>query len=535
MHLTRWGPEARAGLPPVLLLHGWQDTGDTFQFMVDAFREDWPLVAPDWRGFGRSGWSQDGYWFPDYYADLDALVDWLSPDEPVQLVGHSMGGNIAGMYAGLRPRRVRCVANLEGFGLGRIAPDQVVDTTRKWLDQVRSVPPLKDYESFEQLASIIAFRYPRFPAERTEFIARAWAAHSPDGRVRLLGDSRHRWVSPVVYRREETEAVWRRIEAPMLLLLGVASEYLERLGADGTDAAFQALIARLEIVRIPDAGHMLHIEKTGVGGARRRAIFERPPAWGGLSTADMDVSKPPPVDLPRGRPNAGAAPTLSSRSAPLAPGALPVETSGATAVAALADAVHIHPLDLDGALQIMIAEVRAELPLPGDTAPSVALPLGVPLPPVLPAGLPLPPGVPPLAPATAMPLPLAPQTLVQLFLQSLPPPDAQEPAAWLASVVQAEGAMQVALDRAIRAASVWRDVPAAVLDGVHETRDVVLAAITDDPPNPLWLRPEWLGLAPRMQEYRRRRRRAHRWLSDPDLQWREPEHEPARRPTGDEP
>jgi pimeloyl-ACP methyl ester carboxylesterase len=76
-----------------------------------------------------------------------------------------------------------------------------------------------------------------------------------------LGDSRHRWVSPVVYRREETEAVWRRIEAPMLLLLGVASEYLERLGEDGTDAAFQALIARLEIVRIPDAGHMLHIEK----------------------------------------------------------------------------------------------------------------------------------------------------------------------------------------------------------------------------------------------------------------------------------
>lgn len=248
-------------VPPVFLLHGWQDTGDTFQFMVDAFREDWPLVALDWRGFGRSGWSQDGYWFPDYYADLDALIDQFSPDAPVQLVGHSMGGNIAALYAGFRPQRVCCVANLEGFGLGRTAPAQVVGTTRKWLDQVRRVPPLKDYESFEQLADVIAFRYPRFPAERVEFIARAWAAQTPTGRVRLLGDSRHRWVSPVLYRREETEAVWRQIKAPVLLLLGEVSEYLEKLGDDGTDAAFRELIPQIEMVRIPGAGHMMHIEK----------------------------------------------------------------------------------------------------------------------------------------------------------------------------------------------------------------------------------------------------------------------------------
>jgi pimeloyl-ACP methyl ester carboxylesterase len=145
--------------------------------------------------------------------------------------------------------------------LPRTSPSQVLGITRKWLDQVKSVPPLKDYESFEQLAAIIAFRYPRFPAERTEFIARAWAAQTPNGRVRLLGDSRHRWVSPVVYRREETEAVWRNIEAPALLLLGEASEYLQKLGTDGTDAAFQALIPQIEIARIPGAGHMLHIEK----------------------------------------------------------------------------------------------------------------------------------------------------------------------------------------------------------------------------------------------------------------------------------
>ena len=54
MHLTRWGPPSSATEAPVFLLHGWLDAGETFQFMVDAFKKDWPIIAPDWRGFGRS-------------------------------------------------------------------------------------------------------------------------------------------------------------------------------------------------------------------------------------------------------------------------------------------------------------------------------------------------------------------------------------------------------------------------------------------------------------------------------------------------
>jgi len=260
IHLTYWGPAPTTLQPPVFLLHGWQDTGDTFQFVVDAFEEDWPLVALDWRGFGRSAWSQDGYWFPDYYADLDELLDQLAPHVPVRLVGHSMGGNIAGQYAGLRPDRVERVVSLEGFGVRRTTPDQAPAQLRKWLTQVKAVPPLRNYDSFEQLALIIASRYPRFPPERTAFIARAWARMDADGRVRLLGDSRHRWTSPTPGRREEAEAVWRNVAAPFLMLLGDESAILPLLGADGTDAAFRAVIPQIEIVRIAGVGHMLHIE-----------------------------------------------------------------------------------------------------------------------------------------------------------------------------------------------------------------------------------------------------------------------------------
>jgi pimeloyl-ACP methyl ester carboxylesterase len=231
--------------------------------MVDRFRRGWPLVALDWRGFGRSQWPAEGYWFPDYLADLDALLDQILPRAPARLVGHSMGGNVAALYAGLRPERVRSVANLEGFGLPRSEPHRAPAQLRRWLDQVKSTPTLKDYESVEQLASIIRSRYPRFSDAQAAFVAAAWST-ADAGRVRLIGDSRHRWVNPYRYQREDAEACWREVQAPMLMLLGEESEYLAKLGADGADAALRRVIPHLEIVHVAGAGHMLHIEKADV-------------------------------------------------------------------------------------------------------------------------------------------------------------------------------------------------------------------------------------------------------------------------------
>jgi len=260
IHLTRWGPTPSESEPPVFLLHGFQDTGDTFQFMIDAFKRDWPLVAPDWRGFGRSAWPQEGYWFPDYFADLDALLDMLSPDLPARIVGHSMGGNIANLYAGLRPARVRCLASLEGFGLPRASPRDAPARLRKWLDQVKSVPVLKDYESVEQLAGVIRFRYPRFTEAQSDFVARAWS-EPDDARVRLLGDARHRWVNPVRYAREDAEACWREVKAPVLMVSGDESEYWARIGPEACEDELRSAMPHAEFARVRGAGHMLHIEQ----------------------------------------------------------------------------------------------------------------------------------------------------------------------------------------------------------------------------------------------------------------------------------
>jgi pimeloyl-ACP methyl ester carboxylesterase len=261
MHLTRWGPEPSESASPIILLHGWLDAGETFQFMVDAFERNHPLAALDWRGFGRSEWPQQGYWFPDYLGDLDAVLDQLSPTAPARIVGHSMGGNIACSYAGIRPERVRCVVNLEGFGLQRTSPSQAPARIRKWLDQLKTPPERKDYASFEELAGIIRFRYPRFSPAQAGFVAAAWGKLDAGGRVRLAGDPRHHWVNPILYKREDTEACWRELRSPLLMLLGELSEFLPKLGVDGTPEAFRAIFPHMEIARVADAGHMLHIER----------------------------------------------------------------------------------------------------------------------------------------------------------------------------------------------------------------------------------------------------------------------------------
>src|SRR6185295_14089908 len=85
-HVRTWGsPEA----PKLILLHGWMDVSASFQFLVDSLTHEWHVIAPDFRGFGLSQWTREGYWFPDYYADLERLLDIYHPGGAASIVGHS--------------------------------------------------------------------------------------------------------------------------------------------------------------------------------------------------------------------------------------------------------------------------------------------------------------------------------------------------------------------------------------------------------------------------------------------------------------
>jgi len=271
--LTWWGePSAQ----PVVLLHGFMDCGDTWQFLVDCLPDTQTFVAPDWRGFGGSQWVPGGYWFPDYLADLEAMLESFSPGEPARVIAHSMGANVATLYAGIRPRRLRWLVNLEGVGLPRTQPEQAPDRYAQWLDEVGQ--PVRDgrYSSVEQFASVLRQRNPRLCAERALFVARAWTRRRDggSGEVELAFDPRHRFVNPVLYRLEEALACWSRVEIPVLMLAGAASEHLQRRVRDLPQAKLQQVFRNLHLATLPGVGHMMHYEDPAAV-AREISEFER--------------------------------------------------------------------------------------------------------------------------------------------------------------------------------------------------------------------------------------------------------------------
>jgi pimeloyl-ACP methyl ester carboxylesterase len=266
-HLREWG---ETGAPKLFMLHGWMDVSASFQFVVDALARDWHVIAPDWRGFGRSEWRGDAYWFPDYLADLDTILRMSEPNAPVRLVGHSLGGNVACLYAGVRPARVERVVALDAFGLVDRTPGEAPGRYEKWLNELAAPVTFREYADFDALALRLQRDNPRLSIERATWLARHLGEACPAGargasgvgRVRLAGDPAHRRVNAVLYRRAEAEACWRRVAAPVLWVEPADAALRLRSGVtDEMHEAARACFRDLRVERVQDAGHNLHHDR----------------------------------------------------------------------------------------------------------------------------------------------------------------------------------------------------------------------------------------------------------------------------------
>ena len=309
-HVLVWGdsstttPSAAHTLPPLVLMHGWMDVAASYQFMVDAFSEAFfanrLILAADWRGYGKttgrernaeppqassapSGGSAahavasvgaygdvDNYWFPDYLADLDFLLDHYAPNQPVDLVGHSMGGNVVMMYAGSRPERIRRLVNLEGFGMPENRASQAPARYAKWMNELKSLQrgemTLKSYDSSQGVARRLMKTNPRLARDdagiaKANWLATHWAAENAAGQWEILGDPAHKITNANLSSVPEALELYKCITAPVLAVeasddsLGqwwegkyTLDQYHERLKS----------VPNCTIAVIEDAGHMLH-------------------------------------------------------------------------------------------------------------------------------------------------------------------------------------------------------------------------------------------------------------------------------------
>jgi len=276
---------------PMLLLHGLMDTGTSFAALAEQIERRLPgsfrFIAPDWRGHGASDAIADTYWFPEYLVDLDRLLDRLQPSnadttEPVVLVGHSMGGQIAAQYAGVRPECVSHLVILDSLNVPDADVEKTPERYRRWLDAKDRPTAERSYDDTQAIAARIGKRYPELSRKQLHDIAERWSETVDGGpQRRMRHDPWHRVTFPYGFRADEAMAIWRQTTAAVLCI-DAADSFMRHVTDAEAMTRRRACFTRVHHVVVEDSGHMIHIQQPE-RLAEEISAFVRP-----ASTANSD-------------------------------------------------------------------------------------------------------------------------------------------------------------------------------------------------------------------------------------------------------
>ena len=282
-HVREWGTP-RPGQLPLFMVHGWMDVSASFQFVVDAMQQDRHIISPDWRGFGLTDVGEvDTFWYPDYLADLDALIDHFVPEGQIDLLGHSMGGTVVSMYAGARPERIRRLINLEGFGLAATKPSQAPGRYAKWLNEIKATRQgemnLRSYPDSDAVAQRLIKTNPRLSLDKAQWLAQHWAQQNSNGEWEILGHPAHKVINPYLFRVEEMLAIYQSISAPVLNVEASQNDLEKWWQGKYTQEEFHERIKHIKDIHsitIQDAGHMMHHDQPQILAQHIEAFLQQP-------------------------------------------------------------------------------------------------------------------------------------------------------------------------------------------------------------------------------------------------------------------
>jgi pimeloyl-ACP methyl ester carboxylesterase len=248
-----WGS---ANHPPLILMHGGRDHARSWDFVAEAFKDEYHVLACDLRGHGDSEWARGShYGTPEHVLDLAALIDLAGGRASV--VAHSFGGAIALLAAGTFPERFERVVSIEGGDAWASHSPVTPDEFRKWAMQSRGLEggSSRVYPTIEDARDRMMEANPRLSSELALHLAR-WGTHGIDGGYTWKFD-------PWIYARgalhnlrfDELQALWAQVTCPVLHLSGSESHFNRRqVEGQPIDAYFP----NARSLTIDGAGHWVH-------------------------------------------------------------------------------------------------------------------------------------------------------------------------------------------------------------------------------------------------------------------------------------
>jgi pimeloyl-ACP methyl ester carboxylesterase len=263
LHYVDWG---NPGAPPLLLVHGGRDHCRNWDWVAEALRRDYHIIAPDLRGHGDSEWMKGGvYGLSEYVYDIAQLIHQLEL-APLAIIGHSLGGAVSLRYAGLFPETVTRLVAIEGLGPSPklVAERKQVPTherLQKWIADMRKlsgrVP--RRYPTLEEAFRRMHEENPHLSPEQARHLTIHGVNRNEDGTYSWKFDNYVRADRPTGMDVEETYALWSRIECPTLLIRGGES-WASDPSLDGRATHFRN--ARVE--NVAGAGHWVHHDRLDV-------------------------------------------------------------------------------------------------------------------------------------------------------------------------------------------------------------------------------------------------------------------------------
>ena len=253
LHYVDWGNE---DAPPLLLVHGGRDHCRNWDWVAEALKEDYHVIAPDLRGHGDSQWLVGGaYAIIDYIYDIAQLVRQMAVED-IAVIGHSMGGSVSLAYAGLYPRKVRKLISIEG-----IVPIAGGDATPgherllAWIDNLRQLSGRipKRYPTLEDAFERMRQANPHLTSEQARHLTIHGSNRNEDGTYSWKFDNYMRAWPPVGLSARQAFSLYRRISCPTLLVHGTESWVSNPL-QDGRIDHFQ----NARSVAVDNAGHWVH-------------------------------------------------------------------------------------------------------------------------------------------------------------------------------------------------------------------------------------------------------------------------------------
>src|SRR5262245_65763853 len=110
LHYVDWGNPNK---PLLVLVHGGRDHARNWDWVAQALRDDYHIVAPDLRGHGDSEWARGSeYTMVEYVVDMTQLLSQVA-SFPVTLIRHSLGGAIVLQSTGVYPDQVQHVVAIQ--------------------------------------------------------------------------------------------------------------------------------------------------------------------------------------------------------------------------------------------------------------------------------------------------------------------------------------------------------------------------------------------------------------------------------------